>query len=81
MHEHHAKGHRANQGCRIDSAPASRAVSLGLALQAVPSSAVLSTAQDYAESVARLPRAVPPYLKAAVDAADVERSLLVAAAG
>jgi len=31
--------------------------------------------------VARLPRAVPSYLKAAVDAADVERSLLVAAAG
>ena len=57
------------------------AVSLGLALQAVPSSSVLSAAQDYADAVARLPRAVPAYLKAAVDAADVDRSLLVAAAG
>jgi enoyl-CoA hydratase/carnithine racemase len=57
------------------------AVSLGLALRAVPSSSVLSTAQDYAGAVARLPRAVPAYLKAAVDAADVDRSLLVAAVG
>jgi enoyl-CoA hydratase/carnithine racemase len=57
------------------------AVSLGLALYAVPSSSVLSTAQRYADAVARLPRPVPSYLKAAVDATDVDRSLLVAAAG
>jgi enoyl-CoA hydratase/carnithine racemase len=57
------------------------AVSLGLALRAVPSSSVLSAAQDYADAVARPPRAVPAYLKAAVDAADVDRSLLVAAGG
>jgi enoyl-CoA hydratase/carnithine racemase len=59
----------------------SEAVSLGLALQALPASSVLGTALGYAEAVAQLPRAVPSYLKAAIDAADVDRSLLVAAAG
>ena len=42
---------------------------------------VPSAAQEYAESVAQLPRAVPSYLTAAVDAADVDRSLLAAATG
>lgn len=57
------------------------AVTLGLALRAVPAADVLSTALKYVEAVARLPRAVPAYLKAAVDAADVDRSLDLAGAG
>jgi hypothetical protein len=64
---------------RFRSCIAGRLARIGASGRAI--SAVLSTAQDYAESVARLPRAVPSYLKATVDAADVERSLLVAAAG
>lgn len=57
------------------------AVDLGLALRAVPATEVLRTADEYAEAIGRLPRAVPAYLKAAVDVADVDRSLAVAGAG
>ncbi|MET7392042.1 enoyl-CoA hydratase/isomerase family protein [Dactylosporangium sp. NPDC005572] len=57
------------------------AVTLGLALRAVPAPDVLSTAQEYAEAVGRLPRAIPAYLKTAVDAAGLERSLAAAAEG
>ena len=59
----------------------SEAVALGLALQAVPAAEVLSTAQEYAEAVGRLPRAVPAYLKAAVDVAGLDENLAMAAVG